>query len=191
MLVGAQYGRPEPEGAFTGDVSMQMLKAQGCSYALCGHSERRQNHGETDIFIAEQIIAALEAGLHPILCIGETKEEYDKGKTQSILKRQLSPVSMINSLPAVLYSVVSIAYEPVWAIGSGINALPADIQNIHTFIRSLLPEQSQKSTRILYGGSVNELNASGFLAHEDIDGLLVGACSLEVEKFTEIMRSIS
>lgn len=182
LTIGGQCGRPEPHGAFTGDVSMQMLKDAGCTYVLCGHSERRREHGETDAFIAEQTVAALECGLHPILCIGETKKEHDAGKAYDIVKKQLSKVLRLKSN-------VSVAYEPIWAIGTGLNALPDDAQKIHAFIRSLLPKETWESTRIIYGGSVTDLNAADFLAHPDIDGLLVGGTSLDPRAFGNIVEA--
>ena len=189
LTVGGQCGRSEPEGAFTGDVSMKMLKEMGCAYVLCGHSERRMHHRETDDAIAEQVAAALECGLHPILCVGETKTEHDAGKAKSVVKKQLQaiPLSSYSLLPTP--HSLSIAYEPIWAIGTGINALPDDAQKMHAFIRSLLPKGSQASTRIIYGGSVNDLNAADFLGHPDIDGLLVGSCSLEPERFQGVINA--
>ena len=183
LTVGGQYGRPEPHGAFTGDVSMKMLKNIGCTYVLCGHSERRKHHKETDTFIAEQVVAALEYGLHPIVCFGESKEERDAGKAQDVICKQLSAFSF-------QLSAFTIAYEPIWAIGTGMNALPDDAQKMHAFIRSLLPKEVQEFTRILYGGSVTDLNAADFLAHPDVDGLLVGSCSLEPERFQGIVAAV-
>lgn len=182
LAVGGQCGRAEPHGAFTGDVSMAMLKDAGCTYVLCGHSERRREHGETDAFVAEQVVAALEVGLHPILCIGETKQERDNRKTHDVLRKQL----VAFRFPL---SAFTVAYEPVWAIGTGVNALPDDVQAMHAFIRSLLPKETREATRIIYGGSVTDLNAADFLAHPDIDGLLVGSCSLEPDKFAAIVEA--
>lgn len=182
LAVGGQCGRPEPEGAFTGDVSMKILKDMGCTHVLCGHSERRREYGETDAFIAEQVVAALECGLHPILCIGETKKERDASKAHAVIKKQLR-------LLTANYQLLTIAYEPIWAIGTGANALPDDAQEMHAFIRSLLHKDTKESTRIIYGGSVTDLNAADFLAHPDIDGLLVGSASLEPEKFSTIVES--
>ncbi len=182
LTVGAQCGRAEPHGAFTGDVSMAMLKDTGCQYVLCGHSERRKYYKETDAAIAEQVTAAIECGLHPILCVGETKKERDASKAQDILRKQLSAFSF-------QLSAFRLAYEPVWAIGTGVNALPDDAEKMHAFIRSLLPKESQDSTRILYGGSVTDLNAADFLAHPDIDGLLIGSASLDPQTFVSIVES--
>lgn len=191
LNIGGQCGRPEPHGTFTGDVSMKMLKDIGCTYVLCGHSERRRKHGETDAFIAEQVVAALEVGLLPILCVGETQEQRKKGHAEQTIKKQLStlPVFLFQRATSnELTSNIVIAYEPVWAIGTGLNALPDDAQTMHAFIRSLLPQDAKESTRIIYGGSVTNLNAADFLAHSDIDGLLVGGTSLDPEKFSVIVE---
>lgn len=171
LIVGAQCGRSQPNGAYTGDVSMAMVKTGGCRYVLCGHSERRKYHGETDADVAEQAVAALEAGIHPIICIGETEEERKKGKQNDVVKKQMK------DLP----SGVTIAYEPVWAIGTGKTATPKDAQDMHAFIRSLLPEDQREKTRILYGGSMNAANAEELLRQEDIDGGLIGGASLKPE----------
>ncbi|MBI3336272.1 triose-phosphate isomerase [Candidatus Peregrinibacteria bacterium] len=184
LIVGAQCGRPEQNGAFTGDVSIKLLKEFGCSYVLCGHSERRENHGETDEYVAEQVAAALEVGLHPIVCIGETWDDRKKKKEKSKVKYQLSV------LP--LESDVTIAYEPVWAISGGDPDKPAataeDAQQMHSFIRSLLPKDRQGPTRILYGGSMKPENARELLSQEDIDGGLIGGASLDPKKFGEIVK---
>ncbi len=176
LMTGAQCGRAEPSGAFTGDVSVAMLKTIGCRYVLCGHSERRRYHGETDTQVAEQAVAALEAGLHPIVCVGETEEERKKGKEKDVVKRQLKEI------PAG----VTVAYEPVWAIGTGKTATPKDAQEMHAFIRGLLPE---KDTRILYGGSMNAGNAEELLKQKDIDGGLIGGASLKLDEFKKIVEA--
>lgn len=174
LIVGAQCGRPELNGAFTGDVSIAMLKDLGCRYVLCGHSERRRYHGETDAFIAEQAAAALEAGLHPIVCVGETAEERKNGKEKDVVKRQLK------ELP----SGVTIAYEPVWAIGTGKTATPKDAQEMHSFIRKHVAAE----TRILYGGSMHSGNALELLKQPDIDGGLIGGASLKLDEFKKIVE---
>lgn len=176
-IVGGQYGRPEAAGAFTGDIGMQLLKVSGCQYVLCGHSERRQYHGETDANAADQVRAALEVGLTPIACIGETGEERKHGQTKAVIERQ------VRALPAPPI----IAYEPRWAIGSATPATPEHAQEVHAFIRSLLPAPGRESTRILYGGSVTAENAPAFLAQRDIDGLLVGGASLDLRAFRGIV----
>jgi triosephosphate isomerase len=183
LLTGAQCGRAEKNGAFTGDVSIAMIKAIGCRYVLCGHSDRRLLHGETDAMIAAQAVAALEEGLHPIVCIGETAEEHEKEHTKKVLERQ------IKVLP--LNSELTIAYEPVWAISGGDPSKPAaspdDAQEVHAFIRSLLPSDRRASTRILYGGSMKPENAEALLGKPDIDGGLVGGASNKPEAFQAIV----
>jgi triosephosphate isomerase len=176
IATGAQYGRPEPGGAMTGDISMALSKAAGCTWVLCGHSERRERHGETVEDVLEQVNAALTAGLKPILCIGEKIEERAAGKEKQVVEAQLkgSPSGIV------------IAYEPVWAIGSGKTATPAQAQEMHAFIRSLLPE---KTARILYGGSMNPKNCTDLLSQPDIDGGLIGAASLEPDAFRVIVET--
>ncbi len=182
LVTGAQAGRPEQSGAFTGDLSITMLKEAGCRYVLCGHSERRRHHGESDAFVIEQVIAAIEAGMHPILCVGETKEEHDAGKTKEVLKRQIGMIHTMITPNLVL------AYEPMWAIGSGVSATPEKAQEIHAYLRGLLAESTRTETRILYGGSVDEKNAAALLAQEDVDGFIVGGCSLEPRTFASIVE---
>ena len=181
LMTGGQTGRPEPSGALTGDVSIAALKQIGCRYVMCGHSERRKNHGESDEFVTEQAVAALEAGLHPIVCVGETAEERSHGKQHDVVKRQMK------NLP----TGITIAYEPVWAISGGDPTKPAatakDAQEMHAFIRSLLPKDQRESTRILYGGSMNGKNCEELLQCEDIDGGLVGGASLKIEEFRKIV----
>lgn len=157
---------------------MAQIATLGCTYVLCGHSERRKHHGETDAFIAEQAIAALEAKLHPIVCIGETEDERAHKKEKQAIEKQMQ------ALP----QGITIAYEPVWAIGTGKTATVTQAQEMHAFIRSLLPEDIRATTRILYGGSMNALNAKELLAQEDIDGGLIGGASLKPEEFREIVE---
>lgn len=184
LSIGGQYGHPEPQGAHTGDISMAMLKSVGCRYVLCGHSERRAGHGETDAFIAEQVAAALEAGLHPIVCIGETWEDREKKREKKKIEQQLK------DLP--LGSDLTIAYEPVWAISGGDPNKPAalsdDAEGMHAYIRLLLPVDRRELTRILYGGSMKPENARELLSQPDIDGGLVGGASLDPKKFGEIVE---
>jgi triosephosphate isomerase len=177
LITGAQYGRAEASGAFTGDVSMAMLAKLGCRYVLCGHSERRKFHHETDSMVAEQAVAALEAKLHPIVCVGETAEEREKGKEKDVVLKQ------IKGLP----SGITIAYEPVWAIGTGKTATPKDAQDMHAWIRKHLPRDQQDTTRILYGGSMNAANAEELLKQDDIDGGLIGGASLKPADFKAIV----
>jgi triosephosphate isomerase (TIM) len=177
LTVGAQYGRPEPTGAFTGDVSMQILAGHGCTHVLCGHSERRSFHGETDEFIAQQAKAALENSMMPIVCVGETWEQRERGEAEATVERQVRAINL-----PVIY-----AYEPVWAIGTGKTAQPEDAQAMHAFIRSLLPADLQETTHILYGGSVKPDNAKALLTQPDIDGALVGGASLDPKSFRDIV----
>lgn len=179
-ITGGQFGHPEHHGAHTGDISMAMLAGAGCRYVLCGHSERRAHHGESSEDVAAQAIAALEAGLHPVVCIGETLEERESGTEQDVVAAQLSP------LP--LESDITLAYEPVWAIGTGQTATPEQAQEMHAFIRSHLPEDRREQTRILYGGSMKPDNAQELLAQPDIDGGLVGGASLDPQSFHAIVE---
>lgn len=184
LITGGQAARAEEKGAFTGDVSMTMLKAAGATHVLCGHSERRKHHGETDLMIAAQVQAALAAGLTAVLCIGETAEEQAAGKTNDVLKRQLEPLlATRSSLPATRFLI---AYEPIWAIGTGKTPTPADAEKTHAFIRSLLPDPS---IRIIYGGSVTGDNAKSFFGQKNIDGALVGGASLKKEEFAKILSA--
>jgi triosephosphate isomerase len=182
LQVGAQCGRAESCGAFTGDISIKMLQEKGCKAVLCGHSERRHFHGETEKMIFEQVQETLTLGMDAILCIGETKEQKDDGKTEEILRNQLQGISSLDSsyLPHLI-----LAYEPVWAIGTGITPSPEESQKIHAFLRSLLPNPSIK---ILYGGSLKGSNASQFFSEPDIDGGLIGGAALDCEEFLKIRQ---
>lgn len=186
LVTGAQCGRPEQHGAFTGDASMKMAADKGCTYVLCGHSERRQHHHETDAFIAQQVQAALDLGLTPILCIGETADERELGQEKETVKRQLSIVLAADS--SQLAALV-LAYEPVWAIGTGKTASAQDAQDMHAFIRGLLPESCREKVRIIYGGSVKPDNAAELIKQPDIDGFLVGGASLRPEEFASIVKT--
>lgn len=179
LLCGAQTGHPENTGAHTGDISMKMVKDIGCLYVLCGHSERRKDHGETNEQVAAQAVSALEHGLHPVICIGETQQERDSGKEKDVIKQQM------DALP--LESDITIAYEPVWAIGTGNTATPEQAQDMHSFIRSLLPEDRREVTRILYGGSMKPDNCGDLLCKPDIDGGLIGGASLKPDQFADIV----
>lgn len=179
LITGAQYGRAESSGAFTGDVSMAMIAATGCRYVLCGHSERRKFHNESDEDVAKQAIAALEADLHPVICIGETEEERAGKKHKHVIEKQLK------LLPK---SGITIAYEPVWAIGTGKTATPEDAEDMHAHIRGLLGKEGE-SIRILYGGSMNAKNAKDLLAQPNIDGGLIGGASLKPEEFRVIVEA--
>ncbi len=183
LTTGGQAARPEATGAFTGDVSMAMLAAHGCQAVLCGHSERRQHHRESDEAIHAQVRAALDAGLLPFLCVGETADEREMGRAEEIVRAQIDAGTRDIAAPIV------IAYEPVWAIGTGKTATAADIQTMHAFIRSSLPE-ALKNTPLLYGGSVKPENAAEIFACEDVDGALVGGAALKVDSFGGILDAL-
>jgi len=183
LVVGGQTARPEETGAYTGDMSMAMLAAHGCLAVLCGHSERRQHHRETGEMISNQVRAAKAAGLLPFLCVGETGEERDTGLAQDVVRSQLA-----TALEGFDGNLV-VAYEPVWAIGTGKTASPADIQAMHAFIRSALPD-SLTDSPLLYGGSVKPDNAAEIFACEDVDGALVGGAALKSDSFGAILDSL-
>ena len=175
IAVAAQNVHWQSEGAFTGEVSPEMLRELGVYGAIVGHSERRQYFGETDDTDARRALAALEAGLFVIACVGETEAERERGETEDVLRRQLSVLEADDNLV--------LAYEPVWAIGTGKTATPATAQEAHAFVKSLL------DVPVLYGGSVKPDNAAELLAQPDVDGALVGGASLELESFTAICRA--
>lgn len=175
--VGAQDVYWEVKGAFTGALSAGLAKAAGARATLIGHSERRHVFGETEADTAKKLRAAIAEQLAPILCVGEKLEEREAGKTEAVVKRQL--LSAIAGIaPADLGSLV-VAYEPVWAIGTGRNATPSDAAAVHTGLRELLAGAGVRNTRILYGGSVNQGNAASLLAQAEIEGVLVGGASLD------------
>ena len=175
IAVAAQNVHWDAEGAYTGEVSAQMLLELGVYGAIVGHSERRQHFGETDDTVAKRVDAALQAGLFVIACIGETEAEREQGATEDVLRRQLAVLEPDDNLV--------LAYEPVWAIGTGKTATPATAQEAHAFVKSLL------DAPVLYGGSVKPDNAAELLAQPDVDGALVGGASLELESFTAICRA--
>lgn len=183
----------EREGAFTGEISGGMLKDVGCSYCLIGHSERRHIFGETDEQVARKVKAALASGLGPVLCLGETLKERDAGKVEDVVRRQF--LSAVEGLSAEEISRGVIAYEPVWAIGTGRAATPAAAQEVHAFIRVLAAERFNKTLakelRIVYGGSVTPENIAELCLQEDIDGGLVGGASLQAEKFVSLIKEIN
>ncbi|MDP3029913.1 MAG: triose-phosphate isomerase [Deltaproteobacteria bacterium] len=180
----------ENEGAYTGEISPIMLKDVGCRYVIIGHSERRHIFGERDETIARKIKAALDAGLQPIFCIGETLEERENGETLAVLRRQVR--EGLKLIQGADMNRVVIAYEPVWAIGTGKTATNEQAQEAHSFIRTLLEELFEKNIasdlRILYGGSVKVGNVDGLMAQPDIDGVLVGGASLEADSFLRIIK---
>jgi triosephosphate isomerase len=187
--VAGQNLYPADDGAFTGEVNAAMLLAAGCKWVIIGHSERRQLFGETDQDVRKKTIAALAAGLRPIVCIGETLEEREKHLTLDVVFRQLD--AFADELSRAPGRAV-IAYEPVWAIGTGKVAGPEQAQEVHAAVRNRLgraPEGVADKTRILYGGSVKASNAKSLLSCVDVDGALVGGASLDPEGFTEIIQA--
>jgi triosephosphate isomerase len=193
IKLGAQDLYWESQGAFTGEVSAQMLKDCGCQFVIIGHSERRKYFFESDDSVNKKIKAALAAGLVPIVCVGETLEERQADKTIEVVKRQL--IGGFSGLSALDMVKLVIAYEPVWAIGTGKTATPNQAQEVHKFIRDWLIEsysnQCAESIRILYGGSVKPSNTKELMSQTDIDGALVGGASLEADSFSEIVRNAS
>jgi triosephosphate isomerase len=178
------------EGAYTGEVSAPMLAAAGCKWVIVGHSERRQYFHETNHTVLKKTAAAIEAGLTPIVCVGERLEERESGATETVLHGQFA--GGIRPLDAAQFSKIVIAYEPVWAIGTGRTATPEVAQNAHAYIRSLIADQYGASCadacRILYGGSVKPDNIKGLMAQPDIDGALVGGASLDPASFASIVK---
>jgi triosephosphate isomerase len=189
MVVGGQNMYVEAKGAFTGEIAGPMLADLGCAYVILGHSERRHVFGEPDDLIARKVQAAFEFGLKPILCVGELLEERKAGETEAVVRRHVT--SGFEGLARDQAAQVVIAYEPVWAIGTGETATPDQAQEVHAFIRTLLAdlydEDLSQSVRIQYGGSVKPANAHDLLARPDIDGALVGGASLKVDSFSEII----
>jgi len=186
IKLGAQNLFWEDEGAFTGEVSAPMLKAVGCQYVIIGHSERRQYFGETNETVNKKIFAALKHNLWPIVCIGETLEEREKNETFKVIEKQVQ--EGFKNLDSSNWLQVTIAYEPVWAIGTGKTATPKQAQEVHAFIRGLLPKEVASQVRILYGGSIKPENIKELMAQPDIDGGLVGGASLKVESFVKIIK---
>ena len=190
IALGAQDVSQHESGAYTGDVSAAMLKELGARYVIVGHSERRQYQGETDAQVAVKAQRALAAGLTPIVCVGETLREREQGETESVVSRQLSAVIQLNG--ERLADLV-VAYEPVWAIGTGRTATPEQAQTVHAALRALLAAADLQAAgvRILYGGSMNAGNAAELLAQPDIDGGLIGGASLKARDFLKIIETAS
>ncbi len=192
LAVGGQDLHPDDKGAHTGDVSGPQLADAGCTWVLCGHSERRQDHGENDAVVARKVAAAARNGLAPLVCIGETREERQAGRTFGVLERQLRAAIAPLVEDSVDAGRLAVAYEPVWAIGSGETATPEMAQEVHAFLRLLLGELIGEAAAaglpILYGGSATPDNAAGLFAQPDVDGFLVGGASLDPEKFLAIIR---
>ncbi|MCC7258179.1 MAG: triose-phosphate isomerase [Gammaproteobacteria bacterium] len=192
IALGAQSVSAEASGAFTGEVSAGMLRDVGCRYAIVGHSERRALYGETDALVARKFAAAQSAGLQPILCVGETLAERNQGATEQVVRRQVEAV--MNHVSVDDFATAVIAYEPVWAIGTGQTATPEQAQDVHAFIRGLVAARSGRiaaELRILYGGSVKGSNARALFRMPDIDGGLVGGASLDAADFLLICSAAS
>jgi len=189
---GGQTLNPNAQGAHTGETSGNMLVDMGCRYVLVGHSERRSIYGETDEDVALRFKAALDAGLEPVLCVGETLQEREQDQTEAVVARQLNAV--IDALGVDVFSRAVIAYEPVWAIGTGLTATPQQAQSVHAFIRDKMTALNviiADQLRILYGGSVKGSNAAELFAQSDIDGGLVGGASLTAEDFLAIYGAVN
>jgi triosephosphate isomerase len=190
LQLAAQNCYPQTSGAFTGEVSPEFLADAGCRYIIVGHSERRQLLDETDEFINQKLLKTLEAGLQPILCIGETLEEREAEQMLQVLERQIK--GGLAHLTAQQIATVTIAYEPIWAIGTGKTATAEQAQQAHAFIRTIVAQlftpEVAAEIRILYGGSVKPGNVDGLMAEKDIDGALVGGASLQAEDFIRIVR---
>jgi len=184
LRAGVQDVYWEPKGAFTGATSSPLAAEAGAKAALIGHSERRHVFGETDEQTGKKLKAVVAAGLHPILCVGETLTQRDAGETLTVVRRQLHA-----ALGDRVEVLVTVAYEPVWAIGTGRNATPRDAAEVHRAIRAWLKERQAKETRVLYGGSVNVKNAVELLAEQELDGVLVGGASLDPQVWIELVRT--
>ncbi|HEX7385797.1 MAG TPA: triose-phosphate isomerase [Castellaniella sp.] len=180
---GAQDVSVHEQGAYTGEVSGSMLRDFACTWVLCGHSERRAMHGESSSLVAAKTSAALALGLAPVVCVGETLADRDAGRVEQVIAEQLEPIL---GLGAAALNKLVLAYEPVWAIGTGRTASPEQAQAVHGFIRSALTRSEAGQTRILYGGSVKAANAAALFSQPDIDGALVGGASLVADEFLNI-----
>jgi triosephosphate isomerase len=191
VRLGAQDVYFESKGAFTGEISCQMLKDIGCQDVIIGHSERRHVLGESDELINKKLSAAIDAGLLPIFCVGELLEQRKAGKTEQIVKEQVQ--KGLKGITVDKAKAVTIAYEPVWAIGTGVNASPAQAQEVHLMIRQLITAMYNKDfagqIRIQYGGSVKPDNAAELAAQADVDGFLVGGASLKADDFAAIVKA--
>ena len=190
VLVGAQNMHWEKEGAFTGEISAPMLKAIAVTHVILGHSERREYFNETDDTVNRKLEFALESGLTPIVCVGEVLEEREAGLTEDVLRRQC--MSAFNGISAKKAAKMTIAYEPVWAIGTGLTAMPETAADAHSVIRheaaKAFGDDFAAALRILYGGSVKPDNATSLMSEEEIDGALVGGASLDPKNFTKIVK---
>ena len=190
LMLGAQNLNVNASGAFTGEVSAEMIKDFGANHVIVGHSERRSLYGETSEIVAEKTKAAIDSGLTPILCLGESLDQRESGKTESVVSEQLNKVIKMVGIEA--FNNIIVAYEPVWAIGTGMTATPEQAQAVHKFIRDLLASSSQDiahKTAILYGGSMNASNAVELISCADIDGGLIGGAALKAEDFLQICKA--
>jgi triosephosphate isomerase (TIM) len=192
VQLAAQNVHWAEDGAFTGEISTRMLVDLGCTYCILGHSERRHIFGETDEQVHRKVVACLKAGLKPVLCVGETLEEREGGRIQEVIGRQL--LEAVQGLSSQDMTQGVIAYEPVWAIGTGKSATPAEAQEVHAFIRGLVEDRFNKTLamekRIVYGGSVTPDNIRELYSKPDIDGALVGGASLKAEKFLPLIKEV-
>jgi triosephosphate isomerase len=195
LAIGAQDVAAEESGAFTGEVSAEMLRDVACRHVIVGHSERRALFGESDERVAAKVVAALRAGLVPILCVGETLAERDAGQTLPVVRRQLDAVFTAldaAGVPSMARRAIVVAYEPVWAIGTGRTATPAQAQDVHADIRATIMRRDATiagDLRILYGGSVKASNAKDLFAMQDIDGGLIGGAALQAAEFVSICKA--
>ena len=190
IALGAQDCSDQAQGAYTGEVSATMIREFGCTYVIVGHSERRHIYGESDALVAAKFAQALENSLVPILCVGETLDERESGQTEAVIARQIDAVLASSGIEGFGNAVI--AYEPVWAIGTGKTATPEQAQQVHAFVRDRLREQDEGiagGIRILYGGSMKPENAGALLQEDDIDGGLIGGASLDAEDFVAIAAS--
>jgi triosephosphate isomerase len=191
ICVGAQNMSSEEEGAYTGEVSHNMLKELFVRYVILGHSERRQYYKENDFWINKKVLKALEKNLRPILCVGEKLEDREAGNTESVVEVQIR--EGLKDVPAAAYTELVIAYEPVWAIGTGKTATSEQAQEVHAFIRGIISDmvgaEAAKAVRIQYGGSMKPGNAAELLSQPDIDGGLIGGAALDVTSFVDIVKA--
>ncbi|GAB1429703.1 triose-phosphate isomerase [Ignavibacteria bacterium] len=188
VAVGAQNCHYEKKGAFTGEISAEMLAAAGCRYTLAGHSERRLYFGESDEIVVKKTLAILDAGMTVIACVGETLNERQAGNALKVVERQVDAI--VSKIDKDAFANVAIAYEPVWAIGTGLAATPEQAQEVHKFIRTILTTAAPDThIPILYGGSVTDANATELFAQPDIDGALVGGASLKADVFGRIIAA--
>jgi len=192
MALGGQDVSASEPGAYTGDIAATMLTDVGCQYVIVGHSERRQGHGESDVAVAMKFAQAKQHGLQPILCVGETAKQREAGQTLEVINHQLAALLQL-SAGVEQFSNAVVAYEPIWAIGTGNTASPEQAQEVHQAIRAIIADKSVQIAEqlpIIYGGSVKANNAQALFAQADIDGALVGGASLIAEEFVEIIRCI-